>query len=413
MTGIKLRRMATSVNGAGFPPAYQGRTDGHLPFFKVSDFHLPGNERYLRKCTNWISRDDAIALGARVVPPESILLPKVGAALLGNARRLTTCPSLFDNNVLAIVPRVGHSHYLHYWTTTIDAGELSYPGPVPSLTGSELLDLTVPIQSLPQQRAIADFLDTETARIDTLIAKKRRMLRLLEERRRSYLQNLLTSSGSRLRNLEWLGNVPEEWPLVKLGVVGDFYAGTTFPHNYQGQAAGDYPFIKVGDLWSDEAGTAIDTATNWITRFNAQALGGRIVPAGSVLYARVGEALRLNPRRLTRRPSLVDDNVRAIHFRYGDGRYWSEILMLLDLAQLSNPGPIPSVSEGQVATVRVPLASTREQIRIADAMAREREVRSKVSASIIEQLGRLAEHRQALITEAVTGQLKVPGVAAS
>jgi type I restriction enzyme S subunit len=262
------------------------------------------------------------------------------------------------------------------------------------------------------QQAIADFLDAETAPIDALIAKKRQMLRLLEERRGSYLLNLLSSSGPHVRNLEWLGDVPEDWPLVQVGVVGDFYAGTTFPHSYQGQSVEDYPFIKVGDLWSDEAGTVIDTATNWITRFNAQALGGRVVPAGSVLYARVGEALRINPRRLTSRPSLVDDNVRAIHFRYGDGRYWSELLTLLDLAQLANPGPVPSVSEGQVATVRVPLAPAREQVRIADAMAREREVRSKASTSILEQLERLAEHRQALITAAVTGKIEVPEVAA-
>jgi type I restriction enzyme S subunit len=77
VTGVKLRRIATAVNGTGFPHAFQGRKSGYVPFFKVSDFHLPGNERYLKKCTNWITPDEAVALGARIAPSQSILLPKV------------------------------------------------------------------------------------------------------------------------------------------------------------------------------------------------------------------------------------------------------------------------------------------------------------------------------------------------
>lgn len=270
-------------------------------------------------------------------------------------------------------------------------------------------DTTLQLPPLHVQQAIADYLDAETARIDALIEKKWRMLHVLEERRRSYLLNLLVSSGERQRNLEWLGNVPEDWPLVKIGVVADFYAGTTFPHSYQGQSEGDLPFIKVGDLWSNEAGTNIDNAANWITHSTAQELRGTIVPRGSILYARVGEALRLNPRRLVTRPSVIDDNVRAIHFRHGDGRYWAELLTQLDLAQLSNPGPVPSVSEGQVATARVPMPPLQEQTRIADALAGERKVRTKLHASVVEQIELLIEHRQALITAAVTGQLQIPG----
>lgn len=144
-----------------------------MPFHKVSDFNLNGNERFLVSCTNWVSRSVAAELGAKVVPRGSVLLPKVGAALLGNARRITTTSSVFDNNVLAIVPNNIESRYLHYWLGTTDAGVLANPGPVPSLSNSDLLDLRVPVSDQATQRAIADYLDTETARIDALITKKR------------------------------------------------------------------------------------------------------------------------------------------------------------------------------------------------------------------------------------------------
>ena len=51
----------------------------------------------------------------------------------------------------------------------------------PAINASELGDLRVRVPSLAEQRAIADYLDTETNRIDTLITKKRRMIELLEE----------------------------------------------------------------------------------------------------------------------------------------------------------------------------------------------------------------------------------------
>ncbi len=55
-------------------------------------------------CENWASAATAYALRAVSVPAGSVLLPKLGAALLNNARRLTTRRSVFDNNVLAVVP---------------------------------------------------------------------------------------------------------------------------------------------------------------------------------------------------------------------------------------------------------------------------------------------------------------------
>jgi type I restriction enzyme S subunit len=406
---MQLRRLFRVVNG-GTPTADLINWDGEVRWATPVDLARVDGE-FIDETERRLTVT-GLRSGSRSVPSDSLILST--RAPIGYVAQ-TVREIAFNQGCRGLVPVVSMDiRYFRYQLSALraDLQSLGAGSTFQELSTEALATMRLTKPGVETQSAIANFLDAETAHIDALIAKKRLMLRLLKERRRSYLLSLFNPSGSHVRSLEWLGKVPRDWPLVQIGVVGDFYAGTTFPHSYQGQTVGDYPFIKVGDLWSDEAGTAIDTATNWITRFDAQLLGGRVVPAGSVLYARVGEALRINPRRLTRRPSLVDDNVRAIRFRYGDGRYWSELLTLLDLAQLANPGPVPSVSEGQVATVRVPLAPIQEQVRISDAMARERAVRSKVSVSITEQIERLAEHRQALITAAVTGQLKVPGDAA-
>lgn len=141
--------------------------------------------------------------------------------------------------------------------------------------------------------------------------------------------------------------------------------GTTFPHSFQGKTNGDIPFIKVSDFPLADRGI-LSTANNWVSATAVRHLGGRILPRGCVLYPRVGAALLLNQRRLTGRPCVVDDNVRGFEPYSGDPRYWRYLMTLLDMGKITNPGPVPSVSETQVAAVRVPLPPPDEQRRIAD-----------------------------------------------
>ena len=190
--GVTLRRLARLKGGAAFPHAEQGLDFGEMPFVKVSDFNHIGNECVIQKCTNWITRQTAGRLRATIVPTGSVLLPKVGAALLGNARRIVSQPSVFDNNILGVIPQRITSRYLYYWLTTIDAANYAKPGPVPSMDDSGILNLRVPIVSRFRQRTIADYLDTETARIDTLGTKIGRTIELLQERRSALITAAVT-----------------------------------------------------------------------------------------------------------------------------------------------------------------------------------------------------------------------------
>jgi type I restriction enzyme, S subunit len=399
VTSIKLRRIATSANGAGFPHAYQGKTDGDLPFFKVSDFNLPGNERYLSKCTNWITRSDAVELGARLVPPGSILLPKVGAALLGNARRIVTCPSLFDNNILAIVPRIEDSRYLHYWMTTIDSGELSYPGPVPSLTGSEFLDLLVPMQSVPYQRAIADFLDAETTRIDALIAKKRQLTEVLIQRTRAEADSVL-------------GGVTETVPVRR--VISRLTSG---PRGWASHIADSgAAFLTIANVQRDDVELKLNKIVRVTAPDNAEARrtrarAGDVVISitadiGSVGIVRdgLGEAyVSQHLALLTPSRCLTDWLAYAL--------WGSAAQRQLDSARYG--GTKTQLALEDVVNVRIAMPDKGEQLRLVDTL---RNVRRRCLITIErlqKQVDLLSERRQALITAAVTGQIEVPGVAAS
>lgn len=92
-----------------------------------------------------------------------------------------------------------------------------------------------PVPSLPEQTKIAAFLDYETGKIDTLIAKQERLIALLEEKRQAVISRAVTkgldpTAPLRPSGIDWLGDVPEHWEVLPLNrIVRDFvdYRGKT------------------------------------------------------------------------------------------------------------------------------------------------------------------------------------------
>ena len=82
---------------------------------------------------------------------------------------------------------------------------------------SDIGTISLPVPPLPQQRAIADYLDRETARLDALVAAKERVLGLLAEKRRALIARAITRgldprvADPRLRYISWLGKIPAHW----------------------------------------------------------------------------------------------------------------------------------------------------------------------------------------------------------
>ncbi|MCT2590880.1 restriction endonuclease subunit S [Streptomyces sp. N2-109] len=309
-----------------------------------------------------------------------------------------------------------YSRFLYYWLSSslfqeyIEAALTVGATNQIELNREALAEASLPCPPLVEQRRIADFLDAETGRLDRMISLHRRQADLLAERQVAELRMRMTGSskpGEAGTRIPWLGTVTERWHISHLNRVGTFHMGTTFPHAFQGEKSGDYPFVKVGDFASADIMGNIDSADNWVTNMTQRVLGGRVVPAGSVIYARVGGALLLNQRRVITRKCLVDDNVRGIEFTDGEPRFWMHLLSLLDMGQLSNPGPVPSVSESQVAGVRVPVPALSEQREIARIVDKQLGSTAQVRERISHQTALMLERRQALVTSAVTGQIDV------
>jgi type I restriction enzyme S subunit len=148
-------------SGWGFPNAEQGESEGEVPFFKVSDMNLRGNELVMARANNYVGRDAIARLRVKPAPAGTVIFPKIGAAVATNKKRLLGVASAYDNNVMGLIP--GDElipRYLLYWMQTVDLSRVSNDsGAVPSIRKSEMQEVRIAVPPLEVQRAIVGILD--------------------------------------------------------------------------------------------------------------------------------------------------------------------------------------------------------------------------------------------------------------
>lgn len=189
---VQLRRIARIQAGAAFPHGNQGDAAGTIPYIKVGDLSNVDAHDRLGGPSNRVSPEVAQLLRSPVLPSGTIVLPKIGAALLTNRRAVLSEPSCLDQNVMGVTVHDGIPEFVYYCLSSIDLGDLSTPGPVPLLNEEAALAIRIPWPPIDRQRAIVQELDTHRAAAKapvTLLAKQRDVL---QERRQALVTAVVT-----------------------------------------------------------------------------------------------------------------------------------------------------------------------------------------------------------------------------
>ena len=155
----------------------------------------------------------------------------------------------------------------------------------------------------------------------------------------------------------------------KLKEICSFYNGTGFPIKYQGQPDGLYPFFKVGDISKNvQYGNKIlSFCDNYIDENIVKLIRGTIIPKGSIVFAKIGEAVRLNRRAITNQDCLVDNNVMALNPNKDsiDLDWFYYFMKTLDLNDYSNSTTVPSVKKSILELIEINVPQKGEQKKIA------------------------------------------------
>lgn len=270
---------------------------------------------------------------------------------------------------------------------------------------SDIGSMRIPVPPFVHQRAIADYLDLETARLDALVVAKENVLVLLAEKRRTLITHAVTrglnpSTPLRDSDIPWLGKIPVHWETERTkwlfrerderSDTGDeemltvsHLTGVT-PRSekdvnmFEAETNEGYKICRTGDL-------VINTLWAWMGAMGVAPMDGIVSPAYHVYQP----GPRLDP-------SFVDAIVRIPVFAQEVTRYstgvWSSRLRLYPEGFFEVFFPVPPIQE-QLAIVN----------HIASEAAKLDAMRSATERTIT----LLKERRAALIAAAVIGTIDV------
>jgi len=288
----------------------------------------------------------------------------------------------------------------------------------PAINESEMATYELASPPEPEQRAIAAFLDRETARIDALVAKKERLIALLEEQRTALITRAVTKGldptvPMKDSGVEWLGEIPAHWEVKPIRALAR--------PGYKTFTDGDWiesPFIR------DEGIRLIQTGNIGIGEYKEQ--GFRYIDEetfrafrcteflpGDVLICRLADPVGracLAPNLGCRMITSVDvcilkwaDDVHAAFLVYS----LSSAEYLAWRGGICRGGTRDRVSRSMLGAIRVQKPPLAEQLAIAAFLDRESARIDALVAKVRDAIDRLKELRTALISAAVTGKIDV------
>jgi len=194
--------------------------EGGIPFLKVASLSSDS--------TNVISWDWYVSEqyhGTLRPAKHFVVFPKRGAAIFLNKVNVVNCKAVIDPNLMGW-EILGHNvtEYFAYTLKCRVLSELADVSTVPQINNKHVAPERFPVPPIEEQQKIADFLDHETAKIDTLIHEQKRLIELLKEKRQAVISHTVTKGldpdvPMKDSGVEWLGDVPAHWTVVRVAAL--------------------------------------------------------------------------------------------------------------------------------------------------------------------------------------------------
>ena len=268
------------------------------------------------------------------------------------------------------------------------------------LPNSSIGEAWLPLPSRDEQRAIADFLDRETAKIDTLAAKTRTLITRLKEKRTALISRTVTSGlppdaarpvgldpqpNLKPTGVEWLGEVPEHWEVKPLKWAVMFQRGHDLPAEQR--AEGTVPLVSSSGVSA--------------THSRPKAKGPGLVTGR---YGTIGEFYLVTDDYWPLNTTLYSIDLRGNEPRFLQAllRHLSPLFLLHAVKSA-----VPGVDRNDVHPITTVVPPVAEQAAIAEFLERKISKIDAVVAKVEAAIERLQEYRTALITAVVTGKFDV------
>jgi len=282
-----------------------------------------------------------------------------------------------------------------------------------------VLNFGFALPPLDEQRAIAAFLDRETAQIDALIAKLEQLIALLQEKRQALTSHAVTkgldpAAPMKDSGVEWLGEVPAHWEVTRLKFVASIQTGVAKGRDMVGRKTVEVHYLRVANVQDGYLNLG-DVAT---IEVGIDELDRYLLHNGDVLMNEGGDYDKLGRGAVWRAeidPCIHQNHVFALRpvgissewLSTATGSYYAKIFFERSAKQTTNLASISSTNLSLLPMLKPPVHEIEEILRYA-----ELGVLGIIGAiQDAERMSNLlAERRAALITAAVTGSIDVRGL---
>jgi len=303
----------------------------------------------------------------------------------------------------------------------LGTGEMYGAGGQKRVPDDFLRDFRTPIPPIPEQRAIAVFLDRETTRIDELIAKKQRLIELLAEKRTALITHAVTKGlnpDAQMKDsgIDWLGQVPEHWGVKKLKFLanGGLVNGLFKKKQFFGSGV---RLVNVFDIYRDDF-VVDETSLERVQADSSETRSYAIEP-GDVFFVRsslklegvgksacmlgVSEPTVFECHLVRTRPN---QNAILPHFLIN---FLNSIPATNRLIALANQVTMTTIDQDKFKGLEIPVPPIPEQTSIVEHLCEQTRLFFALRSNVQAAIQKLREYRSALISAAVTGKIDVRG----
>jgi type I restriction enzyme, S subunit len=419
---IPVRRRAKRIQTGGTPPTAEERyyEEGTVPWYGPGSFD---NQIAVSNPVKLLNASAVSEGAARVFAAGATMIVTIGATL-GKVSSLINSGSCNQQiTVIEFDERRVHPRFATYQLKRLEPvlRTIAPSATLPILDQGEIADIVLGLPPLPEQLAVAAFLDRETSRIDRLVEKKRELIERLKEKRTALISRTVTrglppaaaraaglpeNPPLKSSGLEWLGDVPEHWDIKRIKQLGLIRYGLGEPPEY---ADDGIPFIRATDI---KRGKIDLDAVKKVSYDD--------IPWSRRPQLNLNEILVVRSGAYTGDSAIVSqevagfiagyDMVLTVHKANSSFIAWvllSKYMLYgqIYLERLRAAQPHLNAEELGGFTVLVPPRS--EQVAIAAYLDTETVKLDSLMAKVETAIERLQEYRTALITATVTGKIDV------
>lgn len=407
---IKKIKFLASCNDETLPENYD--ENEVIKYIEISD--VSSNEG-IKNYTEYYFKD-APSRARRITQQNDIIVSTVRTYLKAIAK-IEQSGFVVSTGFAVLRPQKINKSFLGYAVLTEtfvnEVVSKSVGASYPSINALELINIKIVLPFEFEQQAIASYLDKQCENIDKAIAQQQRMIDLLNERKQIIIQQAVTkglNSNAKMKNsgVEWIGQVPEHWEVMKTShIYSNIGSGTTPSSSnsmYYTEDTDGFYWLQTGDLNDGQ----IWNTSKKVTKLAVKECKLKFYPVNSVVIAMYGATIGkvglLKIETATNQACCVLPKSKKMKELFSFYLYQAaKQPMILE----AMGGGQPNISQDIIKRLKVPVPPLSEQQQIVDHIEKQITCINKAIAKQQQTIELLKERKQIIINEAVTGKIKV------